>query len=195
MLQPFVENSGPFDLLQLVGDDCVPLTEIPFATVRGGQIAISVRDNINDTKFSSILGLFCADVQIVGIIKGIESVLCQGYLRGYTGPMVYKFEDADNYETIQIRARNMLGGKPPYVRHDPAAETRTATERIMDSTTQIVFDPFTGGGSGTPSGGGSGMGTQTIVTPDYSATLSVGIQPRFNFPNGPDPSPYQGRMP
>lgn len=153
--------------MRLLGPVAVPVADIPYEIVRGGNLAISVDDTINIAGIAVSNSIFVADVEIFGIIRGIETLLAKQYVRSFTGPMLYRFEDADAYRTVQIRARNMAGGKEP-----------SNTLFIMGSDTQVIFDPSTGGGSGAPAG--SGAGTQTIITPNFSATITIAIQPRVD---------------
>ena len=53
-----------------------------------------------------------AEVTIIGRIQGVPSVLKRGFTAKYTGPVIYQFETWDLYDTIDILARNMAGGRP-----------------------------------------------------------------------------------
>lgn len=119
---------GPYDIQQAVSGDCLQLTEIPYANVQGGQLLISVADNYNIQDQVTVFPRFwaTAEVQIWGRIQGYDEILKTQQVRMVSGPMVYIVPFEEAYDYIDIRARNMSGGRRgpvfPDVAPNPTAE-------------------------------------------------------------------------
>lgn len=104
---------GPFDVIRNFGPEPGPIgCTIPFKMVAGGQISVSSQDNIGLSAAATYGNVPVVEVWIVGLIQGTPTVLKCQQIRGGTGPCNYRFDGPDAYDTIEIRARPMFGGKP-----------------------------------------------------------------------------------
>lgn len=107
------KSYGPYNVI----DDYVlegrTLVTLPFDNVKGCQLLVSVVDNVDilnpgaaDQRFWAI-----AEVAIWGIIQGYATPIKRQHVRMISGPMEYVFPFEEAYDSIEVRGRNMTGGK------------------------------------------------------------------------------------
>lgn len=105
---------GPYECLTLNElAEGTPLLTLPYSEVEASQIGMVVTDNAStafsaspDPQFWLII-----EVGIWGSLQGIPSLLKRIALGPRTGPCSYLFGYAEAYDTVQIAARNMSGGR------------------------------------------------------------------------------------
>lgn len=102
---------GPFQILDTIGRFCVPVTAFPFTDVQGGTVSVVLQGNLSISPAGGTFSEAMFEVEIVGIVQGQEDCLVRGWLSDLSGPLRKTFEEWDVYETIEIRARNMVGGR------------------------------------------------------------------------------------
>jgi hypothetical protein len=105
---------GPVEIISETGPVGRVLDTIPYTNVRGSQILITVVDNwaaLVDGQQAIPAYMAGAEVELVGVVQAVEFVLKRQYCRMFTGPMFYVFDDAEAYDNILLRARNMSGGR------------------------------------------------------------------------------------
>src|SRR5215212_3499072 len=102
---------GPFDVLDCLGGDTVPVTNFPFAQVQGGTVSVVLAGDVTASPAGGTFSVGTFEVEIIGIVQGQEDVLKRGWLTENSGPLRKTFEGFEVYETIEIRARNMVGGR------------------------------------------------------------------------------------
>ena len=106
---------GPFEIISETGPVGRVLDTIPYSNVRGSQIVITVTDNwagLFDTVDGGIPAYMpAAEIELLGTVQAVEFVLKRQYCRMFTGPMMYVFDDAEAYDNILLRARNLSGGR------------------------------------------------------------------------------------
>lgn len=114
--QPDRSNYGPFDVLLLKGADGVKLITFPYAKVKGSQLFCMVADNAGRTvnqaatpDFAQFFAL--AEVSIWGLVPGLATCLHRQDVRQLTGPMHYVIPWDLPWNDIEVRARNMSGGR------------------------------------------------------------------------------------
>lgn len=103
---------GPFDILDNVGRDTVPICNFPFSQVEGGHVSVSLTGNLAASSSGGTFAESMFEIEIVGVVQGAVDVLKRGWINENTGPLRKSFERWEVYEQIEIRARNMTGGKP-----------------------------------------------------------------------------------
>lgn len=111
---------GPFEVIQETGPVGRVLDTIPYVNVRGSQILITVVDNWAALVATAGGGaipvlMAAAEVELCATVQAVEFVLKRQYCRMFTGPMFYVFDDAEAYDNVLVRARNLSGGRrgPP----------------------------------------------------------------------------------
>lgn len=109
-LSPASKSLGPFEVLQF--DRPSRVVAFPYRDVHGGNLIVGAVNTATPTIAANALTALTVEVEIVGLIQGVPSVLIRGVTRPQTGPIVYGFSEADLYDTIEVRARNMTGGIP-----------------------------------------------------------------------------------
>lgn len=105
---------GPYEVISEMGPVGRVLETIPFSKVRGSQILINVSDNfatLIPSGSSETVYMAVAEVEILGTIQGTPFVLKRQACKAVTGPMFYVFEDAEAYDSVILRARNLTGGR------------------------------------------------------------------------------------
>lgn len=105
---------GPYSVLQQSGPAPLPVVQLRFGEVRGGQLAIYAKDNLGKHPSGEFPPMFdqvaLLETEIVGLVQGAEISLKLQQVTTLTGPMVYRFADDEPYENIDIRCRCMRGG-------------------------------------------------------------------------------------
>lgn len=104
---------GPFECLTLneLGEG-QPLLTLPYSDVEGAQLSASITGNSapgsvsGDSQFWIII-----EVGIWGSFQGVPSLLKRVALTPRTGPTSYLFGEAQAYDKVEVRARNMSGGR------------------------------------------------------------------------------------
>jgi hypothetical protein len=150
---------GPFKVYTLTGVQPAEVCNIPFSQVVGGQIAISIQDNLaglgglggQQVISNNLVACAVVEVSIVGQVMGISDTLACVALRMITGPLCFQFVDGLSYQDISIRARMVRGGLPEL---NPSAEAYSA-------------------------------GTEFTAQLGYTANLTVTLQPRMEFATPP----------
>lgn len=105
---------GPFEVIGETGAVGRVLVTIPYTQVRGSQILINVTDNWGPRAQGQQgipVYMAGAEVELIGAVQSYQIVLKREFCRGMTGPMFYIFDDAEAYDSILLRARNMSGGR------------------------------------------------------------------------------------
>lgn len=103
---------GPYQILDFVGFDTQPVHEFPFTDVQGGNLSVVLDENVSTSPSGGTYAMAMFEIEIVGVIQGQQDSLMRAWITGLTGPLRLSFQDSDVYETIQVRARNMVGGRP-----------------------------------------------------------------------------------
>jgi len=102
---------GPYQILDFVGLDTIPVHEFPFTEVQGGHLTVVLDENVSSSPSGGTYAMAMFEIEIVGVIQGQPDSLMRAWITGLSGPLRLSFEAADVYETIQVRARNMVGGR------------------------------------------------------------------------------------
>lgn len=102
---------GPFEILDFVGFEPIPVHEFPFTDVQGGHLTVVLDENVSGSASGGTYAVATFEIEIVGVIQGQQDSLMRAWITGLTGPLRLSFDSADVYETIQVRARNMVGGR------------------------------------------------------------------------------------
>jgi hypothetical protein len=89
-----------------------PIDSFPFRDVAGGTLIVNVSEAAIGIGITPTLTALIAEIEIVGKVQGIATVLKRTQIRLQTGPTIYRFYPWELYDTIEIRARNMTGGRP-----------------------------------------------------------------------------------
>lgn len=103
---------GPYQILDFVGFEPIPVHEFPFTDVQGGNLTVVLDENVSSSQSGGTYAEAMFEIEIVGVIQGQQDSLMRAWITGLSGPLRLSFGDSDVYETIQIRARNMVGGRP-----------------------------------------------------------------------------------
>lgn len=103
---------GPFEIIDHIGIELIPILSRQYSEVSGSQTFVSVVDNV----YQGILGgnplrsLVGAEIGIFGSVQGYETVLKKQFVRNISGPMAYRFDNDEPYDRIVYKARSMTGG-------------------------------------------------------------------------------------
>ncbi len=102
---------GPYQILDFVGFEPQPVHEFPFTDVQGGNLTVVLDENVSSSPSGGTYAMAMFEIEIVGVIQGQQDSLMRAWITGLSGPLRLAFADSDVYETIQIRARNVIGGR------------------------------------------------------------------------------------
>jgi hypothetical protein len=114
--QPDRSNYGPFNILLFAGAEGTKLITFPYAAVKGSQLLAVVTDNTSRTSPQSATSDYAqffaiAEVSIWGLVPGYSCMLHRQATRQLTGPMNYQIPSDLPWNDIEVRARNMSGGR------------------------------------------------------------------------------------
>lgn len=146
---------GPYEVLDFVGSQCLPVVEFPYAEVRGGNLSVSIVENltVDQNNGLALTSQATFEVEIVGVLGGQFDVLKRGWITGMTGQLKKAFEDWDAYDGIIVRCRNMVAGRPAgnWIAGDPADASSKSTQlgfyaRMTVNIQPRWFPPALGGG-------------------------------------------------
>lgn len=135
MNQDFRRVQGPFTVYAIVAPQPVEVLNLPFEQIAGAQLAVKIADNLaggfgglasQTVQDDNILAVAQVEVEIVGLLMGVEDVLLRACMRMITGPIVYTFEE-EPFQNISIRARMLRGGLPQLV---PTNSIESQTNRF-----------------------------------------------------------------
>ncbi len=109
---------GPTEIVdqtQIATDGAI-LWTLPYKSVRGSQLCVSVVDTFLQPLVSVIAGLIYgiagAEITIAGSVRGFESPIRRQFMRNITGPLVFVVPEDEPYNDLIIRARPFVGGYP-----------------------------------------------------------------------------------
>ncbi len=118
MPSPARSTYGPYNVLQFTGPDGKKLETFQYSEVRGSQVLVWVVDNssksINQAQTAEVdtcQFFVIAEISIWGKVQGYSSCLKRQATRMLTGPMLYSIASDEPWAEIEIRARNMSGGR------------------------------------------------------------------------------------
>jgi hypothetical protein len=102
---------GPFDVLDHVAAEPVSVCTLPFREIEGGAVSVVLNENVSGSGAGGTFSEAMVEIEIVGIVQGQVDVLKRAWLTGLSGPVRKTFEAFEVYDTLEIRARNMMGGR------------------------------------------------------------------------------------
>lgn len=108
---PASKIRGPFAIP--IGTNVpTPIDSFPYVDVAGGNLIVQVSSATIGVGITQFLTALITEIEIVGRVQGIDSVLKRTQIRLQTGPCIYTFKTWDLFDTIEVRVRNMTGGLP-----------------------------------------------------------------------------------
>lgn len=107
---------GPYNVLLLAGPEGKRIESFPYAAIQGSQLLISVNDNVarvaNQAARADFIQLYAvAEISIWGSVQRQAVCLKRQATRMLTGPMSYQIPGDLPWNEIEVRARNMSGGR------------------------------------------------------------------------------------
>jgi hypothetical protein len=107
---------GPYNVLLLTGPDGRRIESFPYASIKGSQLLVAVNDNVarignQGQTADSIQFMAIAEISIWGSVQKQAVCLKRQATRMLTGPMSYQIPGDLPWNEIEVRARNMSGGR------------------------------------------------------------------------------------
>lgn len=105
---------GPYEIVDIAQGECKTLVTLPYARVVGSQMLVRATDN-----FGRVFGpgaisadqFVAAEVVIAGYVQGSRTVITRQQIRNLSGPMRWLFRAEEMYDSVEVAARNMSGGR------------------------------------------------------------------------------------
>lgn len=105
---------GPYEIVDVAQGEAKTLVTLPYSRVVGSQMLVRCSDNFGRIFGPGAISIdhwVSAEVVLAGYVQGSRFIITRQQIRDLSGPMRWVFRAEEMYDSVEVAARNMSGGR------------------------------------------------------------------------------------
>ena len=144
MIASASKQYGPYEIVDIAQGECQTLVTLPYSRVVGSHMLIRCTDNFGRIFGPGAISVdhwVAAEVVIAGYVQGSRFVITRQQIRNLSGPMRWIFAAEEMYESVEVAARNMTGGRRGSQNTDSPGGTDTSSAAGFSIKINVSIQP------------------------------------------------------